>query len=103
MKIQLIRNATLKIRYAGKTILVDPMFAEKGPLFFRIHFMKFLPKLSSKTRMKSSMLKCCQLWPIFEHLQNSDYCQLEKFEAKLQHFSMISLQILLTKVNFSNS
>lgn len=30
MKIQLIRNATLKINYAGKTILVDPMFSEKG-------------------------------------------------------------------------
>ncbi len=30
MKIQLIRNATLKINYAGKTILVDPMFSTKG-------------------------------------------------------------------------
>ncbi len=30
MKIQLIRNATLKINYAGKTILVDPMFSVKG-------------------------------------------------------------------------
>lgn len=30
MKLQLIRNATLKIIYAGKTILVDPMFSKKG-------------------------------------------------------------------------
>jgi len=30
MKIQLIRNATLKIEYAGKTMLVDPMFSAKG-------------------------------------------------------------------------
>ncbi len=29
MKIQLIRNATLKIKYAGKNILVDPMLCEK--------------------------------------------------------------------------
>ncbi|MDO7173722.1 MBL fold metallo-hydrolase [Mariniflexile sp. AS56] len=29
MKLQLIRNATLKLSYAGKTILVDPMFCEK--------------------------------------------------------------------------
>jgi len=30
VKIQLIRNATLKISYAGKTILVDPMLSAKG-------------------------------------------------------------------------
>jgi L-ascorbate metabolism protein UlaG (beta-lactamase superfamily) len=30
MTIQLIRNATLKINYGGKTILVDPMFSTKG-------------------------------------------------------------------------
>ncbi|MCP4213276.1 MAG: MBL fold metallo-hydrolase [bacterium] len=29
MKIQLIRNATMKITYAGKTILTDPMFSDK--------------------------------------------------------------------------
>ncbi len=30
MKIQLIRNATMKISYAGRTILTDPMLAPKG-------------------------------------------------------------------------
>lgn len=30
--IRLIRNATLRIRYAGKEILLDPMLAEKGTL-----------------------------------------------------------------------
>ncbi len=30
--VQLIRNATLKIDYAGQTILVDPLFSEKGEL-----------------------------------------------------------------------
>ena len=30
--VQLIRNATLKINYAGKTILVDPLLSEKGTL-----------------------------------------------------------------------
>ncbi|MFL1897233.1 MBL fold metallo-hydrolase [Aquimarina sp. 2-A2] len=30
MKIQLIRNATLKIEYAGTTILLDPMLSAKG-------------------------------------------------------------------------
>lgn len=30
MKVQLIRNATLKLEYHGKTILVDPMLGEKG-------------------------------------------------------------------------
>jgi len=29
MKLQLIRNATMKIEYAGKTILTDPMLADK--------------------------------------------------------------------------
>ncbi|MFC4991555.1 MBL fold metallo-hydrolase [Rubritalea tangerina] len=32
MNIQLIRNATLRIKYAGKTILLDPFFAPKGSL-----------------------------------------------------------------------
>ncbi|KAA5379380.1 MBL fold metallo-hydrolase [Phocaeicola dorei] len=30
--IQLVRNATLKIHYAGRTILVDPVLADKGTL-----------------------------------------------------------------------
>ncbi len=30
MKIQLIRNATMKISYAGRTILTDPMLSPKG-------------------------------------------------------------------------
>ncbi|MGB0523646.1 MAG: MBL fold metallo-hydrolase [Flammeovirgaceae bacterium] len=30
MKIQLIRNATLKIQYGGHTILADPMLSQKG-------------------------------------------------------------------------
>lgn len=29
MKLQLIRNATLRINYAGKQILTDPFLAEK--------------------------------------------------------------------------
>jgi L-ascorbate metabolism protein UlaG (beta-lactamase superfamily) len=32
MKIQLIRNATIVVEYAGKKILVDPMFSKKGAL-----------------------------------------------------------------------
>ena len=30
MKIQQIRNATIKIEYAGKVMLIDPMLGEKG-------------------------------------------------------------------------
>ncbi|GAB4395439.1 MAG: MBL fold metallo-hydrolase [Microscillaceae bacterium] len=29
MKVQLIRNATLKVQYAGQTLLIDPMFSPK--------------------------------------------------------------------------
>jgi len=32
MKIQLVRNATLVVEYAGKKMLVDPMFSKKGEL-----------------------------------------------------------------------
>lgn len=32
MKMQLIRNATIVVEYAGKRILVDPMFSKKGEL-----------------------------------------------------------------------
>jgi L-ascorbate metabolism protein UlaG (beta-lactamase superfamily) len=39
MKLQLIRNATLKLNYAGKTILVDPMFCTKET------FDPFMPEL----------------------------------------------------------
>jgi len=41
MRIQLIRNATLKIKYAGKTILLDPMLCEKETM---PPFMKGLKK-----------------------------------------------------------
>ncbi|WP_103068453.1 MBL fold metallo-hydrolase [Aquimarina sediminis] len=41
MTIQLIRNATLKIEYAGKTILVDPMLCKKEAMQ---PFMKGLKK-----------------------------------------------------------
>lgn len=30
--IRLVRNATLKINYAEHTILIDPVFADKGTL-----------------------------------------------------------------------
>lgn len=30
LKVQFVRNATMKIEYAGKTFLTDPMFAEQG-------------------------------------------------------------------------
>jgi L-ascorbate metabolism protein UlaG (beta-lactamase superfamily) len=30
MELQLIRSATIKIKYAGKTILVDPMLSPKN-------------------------------------------------------------------------
>ncbi|WP_413998227.1 MBL fold metallo-hydrolase [Flavobacterium sp. W1B] len=32
MKVQLIRNATMVVEYAGKKMLVDPMFSKKGAL-----------------------------------------------------------------------
>lgn len=32
MKVQLIRNATIVVEYAGKKMLIDPMFAKKGAL-----------------------------------------------------------------------
>lgn len=32
MKVQLIRNATIIVEYAGKKMLVDPMFSKKGEL-----------------------------------------------------------------------
>ena len=41
MKIQLIRNATLKINYSGKTILLDPMLCKKETM---PTFMKGLKK-----------------------------------------------------------
>lgn len=41
MKLQLVRNATLKIVYAGKTILIDPMLCEKETME---PFMKGLRK-----------------------------------------------------------
>lgn len=39
MELQLIRNATLKLNYAGRTLMVDPMFCEKGT------FPPFVPGL----------------------------------------------------------
>ncbi|MCT4637561.1 MAG: MBL fold metallo-hydrolase [Bacteroidales bacterium] len=42
VKVQLIRNATMKIEYAGKTILTDPMFSDKAA------FMSFVNPAENK-------------------------------------------------------
>lgn len=43
MKLQLIRNATMKLEYSGKTLLTDPMLSEKGA------FMPFALKARNPT------------------------------------------------------
>lgn len=57
--IQLVRNATLKIRYAGHTMLIDPVFADKGTLMSalgvnkspRVHLTMPIPEITESVDM----------------------------------------------------
>lgn len=57
--IQLIRSATLKIRYAGHTLLIDPVFADKGTLMSalgvnkspRVHLTMPIPEITEGVDM----------------------------------------------------
>lgn len=44
--VQLVRNATLKIRYAGHTMLIDPVLADKGTLISALGVNK-TPRVTS--------------------------------------------------------
>ncbi len=55
--IQFYRNATMKIQYAGKTILTDPMLAEKGSYPGILNPNKRLNPISELTVSKEEIIK----------------------------------------------
>ncbi|MGB5370491.1 MAG: MBL fold metallo-hydrolase [Flavobacteriaceae bacterium] len=79
MKIQLIRNATLKINYAGKTILVDPMLCSKEA------FEPFIKGLKRNPTKDLSI-------PINEIISNLD-CVLVT-HSHPDHFDTLSGEVL---------
>lgn len=60
--VRLIRNATLKIQYGGKIILLDPLLGEKGSSVSAL-------KVNKNPRVHLSM-------PVMEILENLDYVLL---------------------------
>ena len=62
MKIQLVRNATMRIEYAGQTILTDPCLAAVGtlPAYADRHpnpiVRRQMPTLTSTTKTSSGFV-----------------------------------------------
>lgn len=68
--VRLIRNATLKIQYSGKTILLDPLLGEKGSSVSAL-------KVNKNPRVHLSM-------PVTEILENLDCVLLT--HAHIDHY-----------------
>ena len=85
MEIQLIRNATIKLKYAGKILLIDPMLCDKET------FAPFAPGLKKNPTVNLKM-------PIQEIVKDIDAVLIT--HSHPDHFDELSSEILLkdTKV-----
>ena len=57
--IRLVRSATLKINYAGHTILVDPVFADKGTLQSALACIKVRVHLDQSAKSPRAWIWYC--------------------------------------------
>ena len=76
--VRLIRNATLKVYYAGKTILVDPMLGEKATSISAL-------KVNMNPRVHLTM-------PVKEVLDNVDFILLT--HAHIDHYDNAAKQLI---------
>ena len=84
MKIQQIRNATIKIEYAGKVMLIDPMLGEKGymPPFPFSHHQELRNPIHDLPMTVDELLRdvdCVLLTHLHtDHIDDAAYEQLPK-------------------------
>ena len=60
MEIKQIRNATIRVLYAGKTFLIDPWLAEKGQMgcFLISRAIRFMFRMQRKKEYRCRCARC---------------------------------------------
>ncbi|BDD09418.1 hypothetical protein FUAX_18500 [Fulvitalea axinellae] len=102
-EIQLIRNATLKIRYAGKTVLVDPMLSATGS------FMSFItpeknsnPTVSLPFSAKKVVDKTDLVLVTHTHPDHWDPATIETLDKEIPLFVQPADKEAISSAGFKN-
>ncbi|HFU74926.1 MAG TPA: MBL fold metallo-hydrolase [Arcobacter sp.] len=102
MSIQLIRNATLKIRYAGKTILLDPMLCQKETIPPFVKGLKKNPTVDLPTSVDEIIKEVDAVLVTHSHPDHFDSVSSEILEKDIPVFSTPTDKAFFAKQNFNN-
>lgn len=102
MKLQLIRNATLKLNYAGNTILVDPMFCEKD--FFNpfLEGLERNPTCDLKIPVDEIMKDIDSVLVTHSHPDHLDAIAAEKLPENIKMFGSPIDKEFINNYGFTN-
>lgn len=101
MKIQLIRNATMKITYAGETFLTDPMLSPKGA-FQSFAGVEKNPTIELPLSIKETLLGVDGVIVSHNHPDHFDEAAIENIPKNLPIFCQPEDQNKMEKEGFSN-
>ena len=99
MDLQLIRNATIKIKYAGKTILVDPMFSAKNS-FESFAGIEKNPTVDLTMSIDTILENIDFVIVTHTHLDHFDPLASEKLPKNLKLFCQPADKVFMKKANF---
>jgi L-ascorbate metabolism protein UlaG (beta-lactamase superfamily) len=102
MDLQLIRNATVKIKYADKTILVDPMFSSKGALDSFAGIAKN-PTVDLIMSIETILDNVDFVIVTHKHIDHFDALAIEKLPKDIKLFCQPADNEFMKKVNFVNT
>ncbi len=102
MEIQLIRNATLKIKYANKTILVDPMLCEKETIPPFMKGLKKNPTVELPTTIETIINDVDAVMVTHSHPDHFDSVSSEMLAENIPIFATPADKDFFSKQNFSN-
>lgn len=102
MKIQLIRNATLKLNYAGKTILIDPLLSSKETFKPFVKGLKRNPLVDLKMSIDDVLSNLDAVLVTHSHPDHFDPLSGELLSKQVKLFSTPVDQSFFLKQGFSN-
>ncbi|MBT8316900.1 MAG: MBL fold metallo-hydrolase [Lutibacter sp.] len=102
MDVQLIRNATIKIKYAGKTILVDPMFSSKNS-FESFAGIEKNPTVDLTMSIESILEAIDFVIVTHRHIDHFDTLAKEKLPKNIKLFCQPTDNEFIKKSNFAHT